>query len=34
MKSSPFIKPILKRANDLEFRLLLMQDTLEGGIRC
>ena len=34
MKSSPFIKPILKRANDLEQKLLIVQDTLEGWIKC
>ena len=34
MKSSPHIKPILKRAEDLEKRLLIIQDTLEGWIKC
>lgn len=34
MKSSPYIKPILKRANDLEQKLLLVQDTLEGWMKC
>ena len=34
MKASPFIKPILKRVDDLEKRLLIIQDTLEGWIKC
>jgi dynein heavy chain len=34
MKVSPFIKPILKRVDDLEKRLLVIQDTLEGWIKC
>ena len=34
MKSSPFIKPIIGRTNALENRLLLIMETLEGGIRC
>ena len=34
MKSSPFIKPIIHRTNALENRLLLITETLEGGIRC
>jgi len=34
MKSSPYIKPILKRANDLEQRLMIVQETLEGWQKC
>jgi len=34
MKSSPFIKPIIKRCNDLEQKLILIEDTLEQGMRC
>jgi dynein heavy chain len=34
MKMSPFIKPILKRTNDLELRLLLFQETLDNAIHC
>ncbi len=34
MKTSPYIKPILKKTNDVELKLLLVQDTLEGWIKC
>ena len=34
MKASPYIKPILKKASDLEIKLILVQDTLEGWIKC
>ena len=33
MKSSPFIKPILPKANQVEFRIVLIQDTLENWIK-
>lgn len=33
MKSSPYIRPILKKTNELEHRLFLIQETLEAGIR-
>jgi len=34
MKSSPYIVPIQKRANDLESRLIMVQDTLVGWQAC
>ena len=34
MKASPFIKPNLKKANDLELKLMLVQETLDGWLRC
>lgn len=34
MKSSPDIKPVLRKANDLEGKLLLTQDTLEEWLKC
>lgn len=33
MKSSPYIKPILTRANNVEARIVLIQDTLENWIK-
>ena len=33
MKSSPYIKNIIKRANDLEQKLMCVQDTLEGWMK-
>jgi len=33
LKSSPYIQPIIHRANFVEFRLLLLQDTLDQWIR-
>ena len=34
LKSSPYIKPVLKKANELENKLILIQDTLEGWLKC
>jgi hypothetical protein len=34
IKSSPFIKPIIRRANDLESRILFVQDALEEWLKC
>jgi len=34
MKSSPYIKPILKKANDMEAKLNMVQETLEGWMKC
>ena len=34
MKSSPHIKPILQRATNMETKLLLAQDTLDGWLKC
>ena len=34
LKSSPFIKPVIKKANDLESKLCLIQDTLDGWLKC
>ena len=34
MKTSPHIKPIQRRVEDLEERLLIFQETLENGRRC
>ena len=33
MKSSPFIKPILPKAIQVEMRIVLIQDTLENWIK-
>jgi len=33
MKSSPYIKPILTRANNVETKIVLIQDTLENWIK-
>ena len=34
MKASPFIKPAINKANQLESKIVLIQDTLEGWIKC
>ena len=34
MKLSPFIKSILKRANDLELKIMLFQETMDNAIHC
>lgn len=34
MKASPYIRPVQKKAVDCENRLVMMQDTLEGWIKC
>lgn len=34
MKASPYIKQVLKQATALEQKIVLMQDTLEGWIKC
>jgi dynein heavy chain len=34
MKSSPFINPVRRRANDLENRIILAQDALEEWLKC
>lgn len=33
MKSSPYIKPIITRANNVEAKIVLIQDTLENWIK-
>jgi dynein heavy chain len=33
MKSSPYIKPVLTRANNVETKIVLIQDTLENWIK-
>jgi dynein heavy chain len=34
MKASPYIKAVLNKANTLEAKIVLIQDTLEGWIKC
>ena len=34
MKASPYIKAVLNKANQLEAKIVLIQDTLEGWIKC
>lgn len=34
MKASPYIKAVLNKANTLEGKIVLIQDTLEGWIKC
>jgi dynein heavy chain len=34
MKASPFIKQLIKWANQLESKLILIQDTLESWLKC
>ena len=33
MKSSPYIKPIITRANNVETKIVLIQDTLQNWIK-
>jgi dynein heavy chain len=34
MKASPYIKGCISKANQLEYKIVLIQDTLEAGIKC
>ena len=34
MKASPYIKPLLKMANNLELKIMLISDTLEECLKC
>lgn len=34
MKASPYIKPVLTRASATETKIILIQDTLDGWIKC
>ena len=33
-KSSPYVKPSIRKANELENKIILIQDTLEQWIKC
>lgn len=34
IKASPYIKPVLFKANQIEAKIVLIQDTLEGWMKC
>ena len=34
MRASPYIKAVLNKANQLESKIVIIQDTLEGWIKC
>ena len=34
MKASPYIRGCLSKAYQLEYKIVLIQDTIEGGIKC
>lgn len=34
MKSSPFIKPLIPKANQIESRMIIIEQTLDGWIEC
>ena len=34
MKASPYIKAVINKANQIEYKIVLIQDTLEGWIKC
>ena len=34
MKASPYIKAVLTKATTIETKIVLIQDTLEGWIKC
>jgi len=34
MKASPFMKPIIRQANELEKRMNIISETLDGCLKC
>ena len=34
IKASPYIRGVVTRANQIEIKIVLIQDTLEGWIKC
>ena len=34
IKASPYIKAVLTKANSIEIKIVLIQDTIEGWVKC